>query len=146
MNEKKCLVSNVQKTPCKKMCFNIDRMKTFVYVKETSAKKSPIPKKPKAIPKKPSSKKPKVPVFKLADLLKKAKPSPKKPIESPDIKLADLLKKAIPKKPSPKKPKESPDIKLADLLKKAKPNPVARKPRCPNGSTRNKKTGKCIKK
>ena len=131
MDKSKCLVSKVEKTPGKKMCFNIDRMKTFIYVRERSVKKSPVPKKPKQAPKKPKA------------ILKKSKPSPKKPKESPDIKLADLLKKA---KPSPKKVNESPDVKLADLLKKSKSKQTVRKPRCPNGSIRNKKTGKCVKK
>ena len=183
MDKSKCLVSKVQKTPGKKMCFNIDRMKTFIYVRERSVKKSPVPKKPKQAPKKPKAipkkskqspkKKPKEsPDIKLADLLKKPKPSPKKPKpspkkvnESPNLKLIDLLKKPKPSpkkvnespnlklidllkkaKPSPKKLKPSPDIKLADLLKKSKPKQTVRKPRCPNGSIRNKKTGKCVKK
>jgi hypothetical protein len=131
MNRKKCLISKVKKTPGKDMCFNTGKMRTFLYTKEAT--------KPKVVKAKPNvAKKPTKPIIKNANLLKK----PTKPIiknanslkrvnqESPDIKLANLLKKVN---------QESPDIKLANLLKKE------RKPRCPNGTRRNPKTGTCEK-
>jgi len=161
MNRKKCLISKVKKTPGKDMCFNTGKMRTFLYTKEAT--------KPKVVKAKPNvAKKPTKPIIKNANLLKKpTKPiiknanllkKPTKPIiknanslkrvnqESPDIKLANLLKKVNQESPDiklanllKKVNQESPDIKLANLLKKE------RKPRCPNGTRRNPKTGTCEK-
>lgn len=96
MDDHKCVISKVKKTPHQKMCFNTKKKRTFIYVNPSSITEN----KPK-------------------------KQLVKKPV------------KKVVKKP------ESQDIKLVNLLKK--PERVKR-PRCPNGTRRDTKTGECLKK